>query len=158
MHPSTRGSVIWTAAINPNPSTYSTHLFWMRSKQVFPLCRKWFKPEPHWCLACSAEITGQLTFCEHVCSSVLMLTANTCRFPRWSALDIEQMLGIRGKDSERLRARVSAEVIHCGVAGWPCWTFSENFHERSLSGPVYQDAKQMFSWCPVIERKIVNHL
>lgn len=30
----------------------------MRSKQVLPLCRKWFKLEPHFRPVCSAEITG----------------------------------------------------------------------------------------------------
>lgn len=42
----------------PQPLKYSTRLFWMRSKQVFPLCRKWFKLEPRLCPVCSAEITG----------------------------------------------------------------------------------------------------
>lgn len=58
MHPTTQGSVTWTAAINLNPSKYSTRLFWTHSKQVFPLCHKWFKLEPRLCPVCSAEITG----------------------------------------------------------------------------------------------------
>lgn len=40
------------------PQITQHHLFWMTSKQVFPLCHKRFKLEPNLCPACSAEITG----------------------------------------------------------------------------------------------------
>lgn len=94
------------------PGMLTTHLFWMSSKQVFPLGCKG--------LTESLAMSGMFSWnrrAEAVQAWRLlcaMLMAGTCQFPRWSALDTEQMLGITREDLGRLWARASAEVIHCG--------------------------------------------
>lgn len=119
MHPATQGSVTWTTAINLNPSNTQHVYFGCVLNRCF-LC---VANGLNWSLAyvrcVQLKSQGQLTLCEHVCSSVLMLTANTCWFPHWSALDTEQMLGIIREDSGKLWARASAEVIYCGDAEGP---------------------------------------
>lgn len=157
MHPTTQGSVTWTAAINLKPSKYSTHLFWTHSKQVFPLYRKWFKLEPRLCPVCSAEITGPadaLWVCVLICadadSQYLLIPTLVSTGHRTDVGDYKGGFREAGAPSvcgsnllwRRRKAR---------------WTFSEKFDGTSLSGPENQDSKQMFSCCPLIERKIVNH-
>lgn len=109
-HPRTPSSVISTAAVHPecSPCIYFG--------RVLNRCFLWATSGLTESLATSGVFSWNLGVEAVQAWRLLcaMLTAGTCQFPRWSALDTEQMLGITGEDLGRPWARASAEVIHCG--------------------------------------------
>lgn len=82
------------------PQITQHRLFWMTSKQVFPLCHKWLKLEPSSCPACSAQITGpadapwaRLLICVHADSQDLPIPTLVSAGHRTDVGDYEEGFG-----------------------------------------------------------------